>query len=124
MKSKFKEQFFDDKKKFYLLIAFFDWMLRYDFKRILQCIKEGGGYCSEYYGIFLSSDWDEEGDEEDENYFEDGVMFYELDEKIIIGYPMFVRCLQLACKIYMEEFGEDEEIKQNLRIIEERYADK
>lgn len=101
------------------------WMIyAQNFKHILQNIAEGGGYGSEYCGCFLSTDWDEEGDEEDEDYFEDGVMFFVLKEKIIIDYPMFVKCIQFASKIYMEEFGEDKEIKKNLRIIEERYANK
>ena len=120
-----EDEFFADKEKFGTVIEVLYWMIyAEDFKSILQTLAEGGSYGADYCGIFLSSSWDEEGDEEDEDYFEDGVMFHMCKEKIIIDYPMFVKCMQFACRIYMEDFGEDEEIKKNLHIIEERYADK
>lgn len=119
-----EDEFFDDKKKYWTVMAVLYWMIyANNFKKILQNLVEGGSYGSEDYGFLLSSEWDEEGDEEDEDYFEDGVMFHVHKSKIIIDYPMFVKCMQFACKIYMEDFGDDEEIKKNLKIIEERYAD-
>lgn len=34
---------------------------------------------------------------------------------------MYIRCLELACKIYIEENEADEEIRNNLLIIKKRY---
>lgn len=120
-----EDEFFDDKEKYGTVIEVLYWMIYVeDFREILRNLVGGGSYGSEYYGYFLSTEWDEDGDEENEDYFEDGVMFYVWKEKIIIDYPMFVKCLQFACEIYMEEYGEDEEVKRNLEIIKVRYADK
>lgn len=123
MKNKFKERFFDDKKKYGIVIAFFDWMIRSDLKGILQCFAEDSSFGSDSGGCVLPSIFNDKDDEEVGEYF-DGIMFYECDLETIISYSMYVKCLELACEIYMEEHGEDEEVKRNLQIIKDRYADK
>ena len=126
MQNKFKERFFDDKKKYSIIIAFFDWMLRTDFKHILQCFAEDISFGSDSGGCNLPSFLNDKDGEEDENDGEylDGIMFYECDVETIIDYSMYIKCIELACEIYMEEHGEDEEVKRDLQIIKDRYADK
>ncbi len=127
MRNKFEERFFDDKKKYFHVTSFFDWILRGDdFKHILKNFIEERGFGSDSGGILFPSNWHEgDGDEEiDEDYFTDGVMILERDMEIIIDNSMYVRCVELACEIYMEEHGEDEEVKRDLQIIKDRYADK
>ena len=127
MENRFKEKFFDNKKTYGMVIDFFDWILRGDdFKYILKNFTEDCGFGSDSGGITFPSSWHEEDDDEedDENYFTDGVMIFERNAEIIIDNSMYIKCLELACEIYMEEHGEDEEVKRNLQIIKDRYADK
>ena len=127
MQNKFRERFFDDREKYFLVTSFFDWMLvRNDFKHILHNFTIEWGLGGDSGGITFPSNWLEgdEGEEIDEDYFTDGVMFYVRDMDIIIDISMYVKCVELACEIYMEEHGEDEEVKRNLQIIKDRYADK
>ena len=124
MHNKFEERFLDE---YFQVTSFFDWILRGDdFKEILKNFTEERGFGSDSGGILFPSDWHEgdEGEEIDENYFTDGVMIFEQDTEIIIDNPMYVKCVELACEIYMEEHGEDEEVKRDLQIIKDRYADK
>lgn len=128
MQNKFRKRFFDDNKKYFPVVNFFDWILRgNNFKHVLNIFTEDCGYANdEAGGICFPLGWHEtdEGEEDDDDYFTDGVMFYEWDTEIIIDNSMYIKCLELACDIYMEEHGEDEEVKRDLQIIKDRYADK
>ena len=130
MLDRFDKEFFDDNKKYGIVIDFFLLMFpssiffqRYNFKEALNDLIHGSGYGDEYLGCCLSTLYDED-EKDEEGYFEDGVLFYECDAKVIIDYPMFVKCMELAYKIYTEEYGEDEEVKRDLQIIKDRYGDK
>ncbi len=124
MWNKFNERFFDNKKKYGIVIDFFTSAFHQNnLKKVLSDLIYGHRYGSEYLGCCLSTLYDED-EKDEEGYFEDGVLFYECDEEEIIDYPMFIKCLELACEIYMEEHGEDEEVKRDLQIIKDRYADK
>lgn len=120
----FKERFFENKKKYGIVIDFFTSIFHQNnLKEVLSELIHEKGYGDEYLGCYLSTIFDE--DEKDEKgYFENGVLFYECEEEEIIDYPMFVRCVELACEIYIEEHGEDEELKRDLKIIKDRYADR
>lgn len=118
MKEKFEELFFDDKEKYAIVIAFFDWMIRSDFKGILNTLAQDISYGGEVLGCNLPSLF--ESDEE-EGYFDDGVEFYLIDNDIKINFQMFISCLELAYKIYEKENGENEDIKNNLNKIKKRY---
>ena len=112
------------KKKYGLVIDFFTSTFHQNnLKEVLPELIRVDRYGDEYLGCCLSTLYDED-EKDEEGYFEDGVLFYECDAEIIIDYPMFIKCLELACEIYIEEHGEDEEVKRNLQIIKERYADK
>ncbi len=125
MHNKFEERFLDE---YFQVTSFFDWILRGDdFKEILKNFTEGRGFGGDSGGITFPGNFDEEweGDKDpSEDYFTDGVMIFERDMEIIIDNSMYVRCVELACEIYMEEHGEDEEVKRDLQIIKDRYADK
>lgn len=118
MKEKFEELFFDDKEKYAIVIAFFDWMIRSDFKGILNTFAQDISYGGEVLGCNLPSLFESE---EEEGYFDDGVEFYMIDNDIKINFQMFINCLELAYKIYIKENGENEDIKNNLNKIKKRY---
>ncbi len=124
MHNKFEERFLDE---YFQVTSFFDWILRGDdFKRILKNFTEGRGFGGDSGGILFPSNWHngDEGEEIDKNYFTDGVMIFERDMEIIIDNSMYIKCVELACEIYIEEHGEDEEVRRNLQIIKDRYSDK
>ena len=124
MWNKFSERFFDDNKKYGIVMDFFTSTFHQNnLKEVLSELKYGNRYGDEYLGCCLSTLYDED-EKDEEGYFEDGVLFYECDEEEIIDYPMYIKCLELACEIYMEEHGEDEEVKRDLQIIKDRYANK
>ena len=76
MKGKFEELFFEDKEKYAIVIAFFDWMIRSDFKGILNTLAQDMSYGSEVLGCNLPSLFESE---EEEGYFDDGVEFYMME---------------------------------------------
>ena len=117
MKSKFEELFFEDKEKYSIIITFFNWMMWRDFEGILNMLAQDISYEHEALGCNLPSLFDSE---EEEGYFNDGVEFYLLDEEIRITFQMYIKCLELAYKIYIEENGEKEEVKNNLLIIKKK----
>lgn len=119
MEGKFEKLFFNDKEKYAVVIAFFDWMIRNDFKHILNTLAKDTGYWDEVLGCNLPSLFDSE---DEDGYFEDGVEFYLNDIDIKIDFQMYIKCLELACKIYKEENGDDKEVKNNLLIIQRRYS--
>lgn len=119
MKGKFEELFFDDKKKYAIVIAFFDWILRSDFKEVMNILAKDMSYGGEVLGCNLPSLF-ESADEE--GYFNDGVEFYVDESEIKVDFQMYIKCLELAYRIYVREKGEDEEIKDNLLTIKKRYS--
>ena len=125
MQNKFEKRFLDE---YFLVTSFFDFRLRRDdFKSTLKNLAEGRGLGGDQGGITFPGEFDEEyeGDKDpSEDYFTDGVMIFVQDMEIIIDNHMYVKCVELACEIYMEEHGEDEEVKRDLQIIKDRYADK
>ncbi len=124
MWNKFNDRFFENKKKYGIVIDFFTSTFHQNnLKEVLSELTYGNRYGDEYLGCCLSTLYDED-EKDEEGYFEDGVKFHECDEEEIIDYSMYVKCMELACEIYMEEHGEDEEVKRDLQIIRERYADK
>ena len=50
MKEKFEELFFDNKERYAIVIAFFDWMIRSDFRGILNTLAQDISYGSETIG--------------------------------------------------------------------------
>ena len=118
MKEKFEELFFEDKEKYAIVIAFFDWMIRSDFKGILNTLAQDMSYGSEVLGCNLPSLFESE---EEEGYFDDGVEFYMIDKDIKIDFQMYIKCLELAYRIYIKENGENEDIENNLINIKKRY---
>ncbi|MCI9080698.1 MAG: hypothetical protein HFH68_17645 [Lachnospiraceae bacterium] len=119
MEGKFEKLFFNDKEKYAVVIAFFDWIIRSDFKHILNTLAEDTSYGDEVLGCNLPSLFDSE---DEDGYFDDGVEFYLNDIDIKIDFQMYIKCLELACKIYIEENGDDKEVKSNLLIIQRRYS--
>lgn len=59
---------------------------------------------------------------DEERYFNDGVEFYVDESEIKVDFQMYIKCLELAYRIYVREKGEDEEIKDNLLTIKKRYS--
>ena len=116
MEGKFEKLFFSDKEKYAVVIAFFDWMIRSDFKHILNTLSKDTSYGDEVLGCNLPSLFDNE-----DGYFEDGVEFYLNDIDIKIDFQMYIRCLELAYKIYTEENGDDKGVKNSLLIIKRKY---
>ena len=114
MEGKFENLFFEDKEEYAVVIAFFDWMIRSGFKDILDTLFKDISYGDEVLGCNLPSLFDSE---DEDGYFKDGVEFYLNDINIKIDFKMYIRCLELACKIYIEENEADEEIRNNLLII-------
>ena len=117
MEGKFENLFFEDKEEYAVVIAFFDWMIRSGFKDILDTLFKDISYGDEVLGCNLPSLFDSE---DEDGYFKDGVEFYLNDINIKIDFKMYIRCLELACKIYIEENEADEEIRNNLLIIKKR----
>lgn len=108
MKGRFEELFFSDKEEYAIVIVFFDWIIRRsDFKEILSTLAKDTGFGSEVLGCNLPSLFENKED----GYFDDRVEFYLNDDDIKIDFSMYVKCLELACKIYIEENREEEEIK-------------
>ena len=118
MEGKFENLFFEDKEEYAVVIAFFDWMIRSGFKDILDTLFKDISYGDEVLGCNLPSLFDSE---DEDGYFKDGVEFYLNDINIKIDFKMYIRCLELACKIYIEENEADGEIRNNLLIIKKRY---
>lgn len=119
MEGKFEKLFFNDKEKYAVVTTFFDWIIRSDFKHILNTLAEDISYGDEVLGCNLPSLFDSE---DEDGYFENGVEFYLNDIDIKIDFQMYIKCLELACKIYTEENGDDKEVKNNLLIIQRRYS--
>ena len=119
MKGKFEELFFDDKKKYTIVIAFFDWILRSDFKEVMNILARDMSYGGEVLGCNLPSLFESV---DEEGYFNDGVEFYVDESEIKVDFQMYIKCLELAYRIYVREKGEDEEIKDNLLMIKKRYS--
>lgn len=89
-----------DVKYYDSVISFFDLMLRRgDFLDILQLISKDISYGSEVSGYFLPANFE---DENEEGYFENGVMFYLNDEEIWMDDTMFIRCLEFVGEIYFK----------------------
>ena len=118
MKGEFEELFFDDKEKYAIVIAFFDWILRCDFKEIFNNLAKDISYGGDGLGCNLPSLFESE---DEDGYFNDGVEFYLNDNEIKVDFKMYIKCLELACRIYVKENGIDEEIKSNMLIIKRRY---
>lgn len=118
MKEKFEDLFFEDKEKYAIVITFFDWMIRRDFKGIINTLARDVSCGTEVSGCNLPSLFDSE---EEEGYFDDGVEFYMFDEDIKVDFQMFIKCLELAYEIYIKENGENEDIKNDLITIKKRY---
>ncbi len=119
-KSKFERRFRDE---YEIVISFFDWMLKDNFRDILHCFAEDCGYSYNEFGVVLPSLYSKD-EKNEEGYFDDGIVFFEHTSEMKIDFSMYTKCLELACEIYMEEHGEDEEVKRNLQIIKDRYAEK
>lgn len=121
MKGRFEESFFSDKEEYAIVIVFFDWIIRRsDFKEILSTLAKDTGFGSEVLGCNLPSLFE---NKEEDGYFDDGIEFYLNDDDIKIDFSMYVKCLELACKIYIEENGEEEEIKNYFLSIKKRYKE-
>ncbi len=118
--SKFERRFRDE---YEIVISFFDWMLRDDFRDILHYFAKDCGYSYNEFGVVFPSLYSKD-EKDEEGYFDDGIVFFEHTSEMKIDFSMYVKCLELACEIYMEEHGEDEEVKRDLQIIKDRYADK
>lgn len=119
----FKERFWDDKDKYFIVIAFWEWVLEEpnDFKHRIHAFSKECGYGSEVLGcnfptIFESPD--------EEGYFEEGVGFYGFDDEddIVIDYAMFVKCAELAYSIYSEKCGRDEDIEKDIEFMHKKYS--
>lgn len=94
-------------KNYDSVIAFFDLVLRKgEFLDVLQLISKDISYGSEVSGYFLPANFE---DENEEGYFENGVMFYLNDEEIWVDDTMFIRCLEFVGEIYFEENHPTEE---------------
>lgn len=89
-----------DVKHYDSVISFFDLVLRRgDFLDILQLISKDISYGSEVSGYFLPANFENENEE---GYFENGVMFYLNDEEIWMDDAMFIRCLEFVGEIYFK----------------------
>jgi hypothetical protein len=117
---KFEDEFRYDKQKYWIIVNFFDSMLRHNFIKILNYMGKDISYGGEVTGYNFPSS----ADEEDGDYFDNGVMFYFNDNDIVIKYEMFVDCLELAAKIYYETGISNEDkviIANNIEMIKKRY---
>ena len=121
MTGEFIDNFLYDKKKYGIVIDFFESMLRNDFIKILNYMGNETDYSDYPIGYNFANNCDEE-DIENGDYFENGVMFFLFDKDIIISYNFFYECLKMACDIYLKSYKDNtQEIERILNIINERY---
>ena len=125
MKGLFKELFFYDKRKYYEVIDFFEYILNDDFEHYMKLLSQEIGFdIRDYNGINFPSFF-EEWDKDVEGYFEEGVEFFGGNPcdliYIIIDNQMFAKCVELACVIYFAEHGKNKNIEKYLNIIKEKY---
>lgn len=118
MNYSFEEKFFDNREKYAIVINFFNYMLNDDFGEILHYLAMDMSYGEENIGCNLPSLFDEEGEE---GFFNDGVVFYEGEAEIKISFSMYVKCIQLACDLFLEKKHDNTEVIKDLEIIQERY---
>ena len=121
----FLNEFQYDKDKYFIVVYYFQYMLRSGFKRILDFMSQNKDISTDSIGCCFASNCDDE-DKENRDYFENGVMFwygYEEIEKVIIDYQMFYQCLALSCQIYLNSNPDNEIfISPKLNIIKNRYS--
>lgn len=120
MVSALKQLFGEDEKKSGVVIAFFEYMIKSDYKKIIHILAKDESYGSEALGCNLPSLFDSD---DEEGFFDDGIEFYEMDKEVKISFSLFIKCLELSYQMYARDNGKDDEIEKDLNTIRDRYKD-
>ena len=124
MEELFEERFFDDKDKYFAVIAFWKRILKNPnrFNARIHDFSNEIGFGAECFGCNFPSIFDSP---DEEGYFEEGVEFwygYENVDAIVIDYAMFVKCIELVYSIYSEKYGINEEIERDIEYMHTKYS--
>lgn len=128
---RFEDRFLFDREEYYTVIVFFDNMIRRDFTEILRNMREGiSSMICDTIGYELP-----ENEDDDCEWKNSGCIKlwwvagdYGDEHAYLIGFKMFIECLRLAAKIWinnnnMRNSSIISDIEKSIEVIERRYAD-
>lgn len=120
MIKEFRKKFPYDINEYYIVYLVFDRMLRDDFINMLNLLKRDISIDKDGIGYYLPSIFEHE---DEEGYFDDGVMFYLQNEEQKLDFKRFMQCIKVACEVYVDiNPSKNEYIQTTLMFLENKYS--